>query len=338
MMFKDKSVLVVGGTGSMGNALVHRILETSHGTPKRVRIFSRDEAKQFWMREELQQSGVDIQFRLGDIRRASDVAAALDGIDIVINAAALKQVPACEYAPEQALLTNCIGPMNIVKAIRELKLPVQTVIGISTDKACKPVNVMGITKALQERIFIAANLESSTRYVCVRYGNVLASRGSVIPTFIDRILQGREILLTDPEMTRFLLTINEAVDVVFAAVREGMPGETFIPIVPSATVLDLAAAVIGTRQIEIRKVGSRPGEKKHEILVSEEERHRCVHKGLYYRIQPSLEGLASEKITGERLHEEYSSKDHLLSSVQVSNLLSRNRLTADTYQPKNSKL
>jgi FlaA1/EpsC-like NDP-sugar epimerase len=338
MMFQDKAVLVTGGTGSMGSAFIRRLLDKSHGTPKRIRIFSRDEAKQFWMRDELQKSDIDVQFRLGDIRRASDVAAALNGIDVVINAAALKQVPTCEYEPEQALLTNCIGPINIIKAIRELRLPVQTVIGISTDKACKPVNVMGITKALQERIFIAANLESTTRYVCVRYGNVLASRGSVIPTFIDRISQGREIVITDPGMTRFLLTINEAVDVVLAAIKDGRPGETFIPIAPSATVLDLALAVIGKRKVEIRNIGPRPGEKKHEILVSEEERYRCVRNGFYYRIQPSLEGLTSEKVTDQSLLKEYSSSDHVISSADVSELLTKNCLTADSYQPRNSKL
>lgn len=336
MMFRNKSVLVTGGTGSMGSAFIRRLLEGPEGTPKRIRVFSRDEAKQFWMRDELQKSEIEVQFKLGDIRVVSDVAAALQGIDIVINAAALKQVPTCEYEPEQALLTNCIGPINIVKAIRELKLPVETVIGISTDKACKPVNVMGITKALQERIFIAANLESTTRYVCVRYGNVLASRGSVIPTFIDRILQGREILVTDPGMTRFLLTINEAVDVVLAAIKDGRPGETFIPIAPSATVLDLALAVIGKRKVEVRNIGPRPGEKKHEILVSEEERYRCLRNGSYYRIQPSLEGLAPEKCSGQDyLLKEYSSGDQVISPAEVSDLLIRNCLTADSYKPKN---
>jgi UDP-glucose 4-epimerase len=182
----------------------------------------------------------------------------------------LKQVPTCEYFPVQALQTNCLGAYNITRAIEENNYPVETVVGISTDKACKPVNVMGMTKSIQERIFIAANIMvPKTRFICVRYGNVLASRGSVIPLFQEQIRNGGPVTITVAEMTRFLLSLDQAVDTVFAAVRRADPGDTYIPGAPSATVLNIARALIGERKIETVVTGIRPGEKIHEILVSE---------------------------------------------------------------------
>ena len=242
MIFKDKIVLVTGGTGSMGKTFVHRVLGGELGVPKKVIVFSRDEAKQHEMRMTYMHKSVTtdevifrnfmnvLEFRIGDVRSYEDVCAAVKSADIVVNAAALKQVPTCEYFPMQALLTNCIGAYNIVRAIEENSYPVDTVIGISTDKACKPVNVMGMTKSLQERIFISANiLNPKTRFICVRYGNVLASRGSVIPLFHDQIRNGGPVTVTVPEMTRFLLSLNQAVDTVFTALREARRGETYVP-------------------------------------------------------------------------------------------------------------
>src|SRR4029079_1190086 len=238
-MLSGKRILVTGGTGSMGRTFVHRVLSGELGKPRKVIVFSRDEAKQHDMRMSYLHRTVStdevifnnfrsvLEFRLGDVRDYGDVCSAVQDVDIVINAAALKQVPTCEYFPAQAILTNCLGAQNIVRAIGENGYPVETVVGISTDKACKPVNVMGMTKSLQERIFIAANvLNRRTRFICVRYGNVLASRGSVIPLFHQQILSGGPVTITHPEMTRFLLSLNQAVDTVFAAIREALPGET----------------------------------------------------------------------------------------------------------------
>ena len=202
-------------------------------------------------------------------------------MDIVFNAAALKQVPTCEYFPYEAVQTNIAGAENIVRAIRDLTLPVETVVGISTDKAVKPVNVMGMTKSIQERILMCANLAApKTRFIVVRYGNVLASRGSVVPPFHEQIRNGGPVTITHRDMTRFLLSLEEAVDLIFAAVRKARPGETFIPRIPSARMIDVAAALIGDRRIDTVVTGIRPGEKLHEILVSEEESHRTVASGM----------------------------------------------------------
>ena len=220
-----KRLLITGGTGSLGKVLVRRILTGELGVPQKVIVLSRDEAKQHDMRVSYLHKTVTtdeviyrnflntLEFRIGDVRNYADVAGAIRDCDIVINAAALKQVPSCEYFPEQAVMTNCLGPINIVRAIREHGFPVETVVGISTDKACKPVNVMGMTKSLHERIFISANvLSPDTRFICSRYGNVLASRGSVIPLFHQQIEQGGPVTVTVPEMTRFLMSLDEAVD------------------------------------------------------------------------------------------------------------------------------
>ena len=230
-----------------------------------------------------------LEFRIGDIRDFESVVRAVRDVDIIFNAAALKQVPSCEYFPAEAVRTNTLGPENIVKAIRLFKLPVETVVGISTDKACKPVNVMGMTKAIQERVFIGANIEcSDTRFICVRYGNVLASRGSVIPLFHEQIKNGGPITITTENMTRFLLSLNDAVDTIFAAVKEALPGETYIPIAHSARLMDIAETLIGPRQIGVKIIGIRPGEKTHEILISEEEAYRTIKRNNYYVIRPML--------------------------------------------------
>ena len=242
----------------MGKTLVRRILSGELGTPKKVIVFSRDEAKQHELRvsylhrlvatdEVIYRNFMNIlEFRIGDVRNYHDICSSIKLADIVVNAAALKQVPACEYFPAQAVLTNCIGASNIVRAIEENDYPVETVVGISTDKACKPVNVMGMTKSIQERIFTSANiLNPNTRFICVRYGNVLASRGSVIPLFIEQINNGGPVTVTVPQMTRFLLSLDQAVDTVVTALREAKSGETYVPRAPSATVVNIAKALIG---------------------------------------------------------------------------------------------
>lgn len=340
MIFDDKTILVTGGTGSMGKTFVHRVLSGEQGMPRKVIVFSRDEAKQHEMRtsylhraaatdEVIFRNFMNIlEFRIGDVRNFSEVCGAVRDADIVVNAAALKQVPTCEYFPEQAILTNCTGAANIVRAISEHGYPVQTVIGISTDKACKPVNVMGMSKAIQERIFISANiLNRSTRFICVRYGNVLASRGSVIPLFIDQIRHGGPVTLTVPEMTRFLLSLDQAVDTVFEALANALPGETYVPRAPSATVENLAKALIGDSPIVTRVTGIRPGEKMHEIMVSEEEANHCVSRGDYYAILPMLPELRGDIDTPpSSLRKEFSSADTVLDLPGTIALLKTHRL------------
>ena len=343
MIFEGKTILVTGGTGSMGKTFVHRVLTGELGVPRKVIVLSRDEAKQHEMRLDYLHRRVStddviysnfvnvLEFRIGDVRAHADVCSAVKHADIVVNAAALKQVPTCEYFPIQALQTNCVGAYNIVRAIEENGYPVDTVIGISTDKACKPVNVMGMTKAVQERIFVAANiLAPKTRFICVRYGNVLASRGSVIPVFHDQIRSGGPVTITDPGMTRFLLSLNQAVDTVFTALREAHRGETYVPRAPSATVMNLAKALIGKRNIPIKTIGIRPGEKMHEIMVSEEEIHHCVRRGDYLAIRPMLPELRSERADEPNaLAKEFSSEDTVVDLRDTVALLEAHRLMID---------
>jgi FlaA1/EpsC-like NDP-sugar epimerase len=346
MILDGKRILVTGGSGSMGKTFVHRVLKGELGTPQKVIVFSRDEAKQHEMRvaylhrlvatdEVIYRNFMNVlEFRIGDIRNYHDVCSAVKSVDIVVNAAALKQVPACEYFPSQAVLTNCLGAANIVRAIEENGYPVGTVVGISTDKACKPVNVMGMTKAIQERIITTANiLNPVTRFICVRYGNVLASRGSVIPLFIEQISNGGPVTVTVPSMTRFLLTLDQAVDTVFAALREAGAGETYIPRAPSATVINIAKALVGDRQVQIKVTGIRPGEKMHEILVSEEEANHCVARGDYYAILSMLPELRSvSKDEKNVLTKEYSSADDVLDFEETVALLKKHRLMVEDVE------
>ncbi len=344
-MFEGKKILVTGGTGSMGKTFVKRVLSGEHGTPKKVIVFSRDEGKQHYMRLDYLHKKVStdeviynnfknvLEFRIGDVRNYSDVCSAMRDVDIVINAAALKQVPACEYFPYQAVLTNCIGAENIVRAISENNLKVDTVVGISTDKAAKPVNVMGMTKAIQERIFTTANvLLKETRFVCVRYGNVLASRGSVIPLFHDQIKNNGPVTLTVPSMTRFLISLNHAVDTVFAVLKDGLPGEIFVPNAKSATVENIAKALIGNRDIEIKITGIRPGEKMHEIMISEEETYHSRKVGNYYAIKSMLPELRPEGKIELVLSKEYSSEDDVLDLGGTIQLLTEHDLM-DIHRP-----
>jgi UDP-glucose 4-epimerase len=346
---EGKRVLITGGTGSLGKVLVRRLLAGEMGEPAKVIVFSRDEAKQHFMRLEFQfkRAATDeviyrnferrLEFRIGDVRDFHSVASAAREADVIFNAAALKQVPTCEYFPVEAVRTNILGPENIVRAIQEHQLPVETVVGVSTDKACQPVNTMGMTKALQERVFIQANLRCpQTRFVCVRYGNVLASRGSVIPLFHDQIRRGGPVTITTPEMTRFLLSLDDAVDTIFAAVRYGKAGETWIPKAPSAYVTDIATALIGGRKIKVEFIGIRPGEKIHESLISREEATRAVPRNGYYAIRPMLPELMSDagNHNGWRtLDSEYSSGNDVMTLAQTAELLrARNLMLEDAVE------
>jgi FlaA1/EpsC-like NDP-sugar epimerase len=338
-VLEGKRILVTGGTGSLGKVLVRRLLSGELGQPSKIVVFSRDEAKQHAMRVEYLNRRVVtdeviyrnferiLDFWIGDVRDIHSVTSVLRNADVVFNAAALKQVPTCEYFPFEAVQTNVGGADNIVRAIREHHLPVQTVVGVSTDKACKPVNVMGMTKAIQERVLIRANLDCpDTRFICVRYGNVLASRGSVIPLFHEQIRNGGPLTITTPDMTRFMLTLEQAVDTIFVALRGAKRGETFIPRMPSARMTDIAAALIGDLPIQIIMTGIRPGEKLHEILVSEEEAHRTTTRQDYFVMSPILPELRSEESGVQWLENEYSSADNLMSPKDVSELLRRHGL------------
>ncbi len=342
MIFEDKKILITGGTGSLGKQLVSRILTCEKGTPAKVIVFSRDEAKQHEMRLEWKRKAVAtdeiiyrqademLDFQIGDVRNLNSIQGVLRNVDIVINAAALKQVPTCEYFPFEAVRTNVEGANNIVTAIVNNGYEVDTVVCVSTDKACKPINVMGMTKAIQERIFIEGNLQCpETRFIGVRYGNVLSSRGSVIPLFIDQIKHGGPVTITDSRMTRFLLSLDEAVDTIFFAIKEASRGEIIIPKPPAALIENVADVMIGNRNIDKQYIGIRPGEKIHEILVSEEECFRTVDRGDYYAIQPVFPELRPTIHPENYLEKEFSSAENLLNVSEIRRLLQENNLLVE---------
>lgn len=347
-ILEGKRILITGGTGSLGKVLTRRILSGEAGHPSKVIVFSRDEAKQHFMRVEYENrvAATDeiiyrnfqrlLEFRIGDVRDYSSVASVLRDVDIVVNAAAMKQVPTCEYFPPEAVRTNIGGPENIVRAIQEHSLLVETVVGVSTDKACKPVNVMGMTKALQERVFIQGNMRCpGTRFICTRYGNVLASRGSVIPLFHEQIRNGGPVTVTTREMTRFLLALDDAVDLIFAGIAEARHGEIFVPQAPSARIIDVATALIGKRPIRIVFTGIRPGEKIHEILVSDEEAYRTVRRNQWFAIRPMLpevangHGATSESGELDHLPGAYSSENNVMSPDETAAMLRARHLMVE---------
>ena len=335
---EGKRILITGGTGSLGKVLTRCLLSGKFGRPERITIFSRDEGKHHDMRldfHHMKAASEDIvyadaasvlHFRVGDVRDYASLTPVLRDVDVVFNAAALKQVPSCEYFVSEAVATNVLGPRNIVRAIAENDLPIEAVIGISTDKACHPVNVMGMTKALQERLFIAANVDCpATRFTCARYGNVLASRGSVIPLFHAQIAAGGPVTLTDRAMTRFFLSLEDAVTTIMAALAEGEPGEIYVPRVPGARIEMLARALIGTRPIALEVTGIRPGEKIHETLIAIDEAHRTIARGDYYVIRPALPEL-SPSIEASALDDAFTSAQYLMSEDELALTLARNRL------------
>ena len=344
-LFEGKRILITGGTGSMGKMLVNRLLSGEMGDPATVIVFSRDEAKQYFMRVDYEKKtgATDeviyrnfqkkLQFWIGDVRDLNSVASALREVDIVVNAAAMKQVPTCEYYPYEAVRTNIEGAENIVCAIQKHNLKVQTVVGVSTDKACKPVNTMGMTKAIQERIFIQGNMRCpNTRFVGVRYGNVLASRGSVIPLFHQQIRNGGPVTITTLEMTRFLLSLHDAVDTIIAAIAGGQPGEIYVPRAPASRIVDVAAALIGDRQIRTVVTGIRPGEKIHEIMVSEEEAYRTVERGKWYAILSMLPEVRGNHNGTGCLTKEYNSNDTVLSLEGTRKLLQERQLMLEDVE------
>jgi UDP-glucose 4-epimerase len=335
---EGKSLLITGGTGSLGKTLLRRVLSGEMGTPRKVIIFSRDEGKQHAIRvaylnraqttDEVIFNNFNrlIEFRIGSVCDYHSLSAAMARADIVVNAAALKQVPTCEYFPFEAVQTNIIGAENIVRAVRDQHRHIETVVGVSTDKACMPVNVMGMTKALQERIFLRANIDCpQTLFFAVRYGNVLASRGSVIPLFHEQILSGGPVTITSPDMTRFLISLNQAVDIIFEGLRSARRGEIYVPIAPAAKIVDVAAALIGDRKVETRITGIRPGEKLHEALISEEEAARAFRRGNYYVLPSMLPEIESEPETAPIKHQ-YDSSQDTISLAEVHQLLASNGL------------
>lgn len=330
------NVLITGGTGSLGQTLVRRLLLGDLGQPERVIVFSRDEAKQYAMKttwkhayaatDDIIYNNFDevIEFWIGDVRDQNSVESAVVNADVVFHAAAMKQVPTCEYFPAEATATNVLGAANLARAVRGSERT-HTLIGVSTDKACKPINVMGMTKALQERILVEANLpleSGGCRMACVRYGNVVSSRGSVIPLFRRQIASGGPVTITLPEMTRFLLSLDRAVDTIFAAYREARAGEIFVPHCPAARIPDIAAAMIGERDIEIVETGIRPGEKVHEILVSEEEAPRTTERAGHYVIESVLPELQLEDAP-RPLQGEYSSADAVVQGQDLLDLIAQ---------------
>jgi FlaA1/EpsC-like NDP-sugar epimerase len=338
-------ILILGGTGSLGQRLFHRILSGALGNPDSLTIFSRDEAKQHYMRLEFLQlanatdeviyreSAQRVRFAIGDVRSFPDVKRNVDRADVIFHAAALKQVPTCEYFGGAAVDTNVNGALNVARALRDGDRSEKTVVGISTDKACKPVNVMGMTKALQERLLIQSNLDSPwARAVNVRYGNVMASRGSAIPFFIDLVRNGKPISITDARMTRFLMTLDQSVDLIFNAYRYANAGETFLPLVPCAKVVDMARAVALDPDYPLYFTGIRPGEKIHEILVSEEEVAHSEKRRENLVILPILPELRVTEPDAEPLpfDGEYTSADDNLTYDEVADLLTHHGLTAET--------
>lgn len=316
--FKDSTLLVTGGTGTFGNAVVDRFLATDIGE---IRIFSRDEKKQYDMRHKY--TDTRLKFYIGDVRDYNSVRDALTGVDYVFHAAALKQVPSCEFYPMQALLTNSIGAENVMSAATEAG--VERLVVLSTDKAVYPVNAMGLSKALMEKLMIARSrvaLQRGTVLCGTRYGNVMASRGSVIPLFIQQIKDGKPLTVTDPDMTRFMMSIDDAVDLVLYAFTNGVAGDTFVQKAPGATIETLALALkqIFKAPNPINVIGTRPGEKAYETLVNREEMVRVEDRGDYYRIPADDRDLDYDKyfIEGEpRITEgeEYNSNNTKRLSV-----------------------
>ena len=278
---KNKTLLITGGTGSFGNAVLNRFLHTDHF--KEIRIFSRDEKKQDDMRNQLKND--KLKFYIGDVRDYSSIERAMRGVDYVFHAAALKQVPSCEFFPLEATKTNVFGTQNVIDAAAANK--VKKVICLSTDKAAYPINAMGISKALMEKVAIAASRNNTETTVCLtRYGNVMASRGSVIPLFLKQIKNGETLTITDPNMTRFLMSLEEAVELVLFAFEHGNPGDLFVNKAPAGTIGDLAQALkeLCDADNEIKIIGTRHGEKLYETLCTREEMVKAEDMGDFYRI------------------------------------------------------
>ena len=297
-LFEGKTLMITGGTGSFGNAVLNRFLKTDIGE---IRIFSRDEKKQDDMRHDFQarmpEVADKIKFYIGDVRDLQSVRAAMPGVDYIFHAAALKQVPSCEFFPMEAVRTNVIGTENVLTAA--IEEGVESVICLSTDKAAYPINAMGITKAIEEKVAVAkSRMSGKTKICCTRYGNVMCSRGSVIPLWIDQIKQGNPITLTEPSMTRFIMSLEEAVDLVLFAFEHGENGDLLIQKAPACTIQTQAEAVcelFGGRKEDIKVIGIRHGEKMYETLLTYEECAKAVDMGNFYRVPADNRGLNYDK-------------------------------------------
>ncbi len=292
-MFSNKILLITGGTGSFGNAVLNRFLHTDI---KEIRIFSRDEKKQEDLRIKL--NNPKLKFYIGDVRGYDSVNEAMRGVDYVFHAAALKQVPSCEFYPMEAIRTNVLGAENVLNAA--LSSEVEKVIFLSTDKAVYPINAMGLSKAMMEKLMVAKariNLQGKTTFCGTRYGNVMASRGSVIPLFVNQIRSGKPLTITDPEMTRFMMSLEDAVDLVLYAYKNGNQGDRFVQKAPAATIETVAKALkeIFKANNEIKIIGTRHGEKRYETLLTREEKAIAEDHGRYFRVPPDIRDLNYNK-------------------------------------------
>ena len=328
--FKDKILLITGGTGSFGNAVLNRFLETDI---KEIRVFSRDELKQDNMRHEYQAKYPDVfyklKFYIGDVRDINSIKNAMYGVDYVYHAAALKQVPSCEFFPIEAVKTNVLGTENVLTAAIECK--VKRVVCLSTDKAAYPVNAMGTSKAMMEKVIVAKSRTvdpKKTSIMCTRYGNVLASRGSVVPLFINQIKEGNPLTLTEPSMTRFVMTLEEAVDLVLFAFENGESGDIFVQKAPACTIEILAKAVkeLFKADNEIKVIGIRHGEKMYETLLTDEECANAIDLGNFYRVPADKRDLNYDKyfvegIEKNRLTQFNSNNTKLMNVEEVKNKL-----------------
>ena len=323
-MFKNKVLLITGGTGSFGNAVLDRFLDSDI---KEIRIFSRDEKKQHDMRVHYNNS--KIKFYIGDVRNENSLRDAMIGVDYVFHAAALKQVPSCEFYPIEAVQTNVLGTENVLNAA--ISNNVEKVVCLSTDKAVYPINAMGVSKAMMEKVFVAKSRNSiNTIITGTRYGNVMASRGSVIPHFIDQIKSGKPITVTDPNMTRFMMTLDHAVELVLYAFNNGKSGDIFVQKSPASTIGELAKSLkdIFKSEVEIKNIGIRHAEKMHETLLSKEEFMVAEDLGEYYRVAADNRDLNYDKYFSKGSEivelEEYNSYNtHRLSEIELKDLLAQ---------------
>ena len=314
-ILEGKSILITGGTGSLGNAIVRRIAIGEYGEPRTVAIFSRDELKQSIMATEYKHEDY-MRFIIGDVRNYLSVLNAVWGMDYVIHAAAMKRIQSCRAFPEEAILTNCIGTANLVKAVKQAKCDIECVVGVSSDKGTNPVNTYGLTKALGEEVIINANDGClDTRFVCVRYGNVVGSRGSVIPIWQEQIKRGQPVTITEPTMTRFLIGLDQAVDVLFEVIASAKKGDIYIPLsLPATSMGELAKVMLNGDIKRIVIIGKGRGEKMHETLITDDEAERTIVRGDYYVV---TENVQAKPV----LKREYISSDYVLPPAEIKAML-----------------
>lgn len=339
-MFKDKILLVTGGTGSFGNTIVNRFLESDI---REIRIVSRDEKKQDEMRHmyqlEFPKYADKIKYYIGDVRDYNSIIDAFRGVDFVFHAAALKQVPSCEFYPMEAVKTNILGSNNVIDAC--VSCGVKKAIFLSTDKAAYPINAMGMTKALMEKNVIARSrqIEDGGPILCLtRYGNVMASRGSVIPLFYEQISEGKALTITNPDMTRFMMTLNDAVDLVLFAFEHGEQGDLFVQKAPAATIETLAHAILNITKSDVgfKVIGARHGEKLYEVLVTTEEMLRATDMGNFFKIAAdnrnlNYDNLEKGKMDLNKIEQYHSHNTYRLSVVEMENLLKKLKLFGGKY-------